>query len=203
MEREYTRIQTRAELKEWLALETARFPNRGKYRILNILNIGENAILRRHQILLRKTEYYINSGKRLMAKIYKIRLLQYQRKYGTHVPPNVFGKGLCIMHAGEIHINDQAKAGENCIIHVLTSLAAGGTSYKVPHIGDGVVLFMGAIVCGDTYIADNVVIGANSVVSKSVYEENVTVSGIPAQIVSHKGRIEMDERLKKEAEEEI
>ena len=203
MEREYKRIQTRAELKEWLALETARFPNRGKYRILNILNIGENAILRRHQILLRKTEYYINSGKRLMAKIYKIRLLQYQRKYGTHVPPNVFGKGLCIMHAGEIHINDQAKAGENCIIHVLTSLAAGGTSYKVPHIGDGVVLFMGAIVCGDTYIADNVVIGANSVVSKSVYEENVTVSGIPAQIVSHKGRIEMDERLKKEAEEEI
>ena len=79
MEREYTRIQTRAELKEWLALETARCPNRGKYRILNILNIGENAILRRHQILLRKTEYYINSGKRLMAKIYKIRLLQYQR----------------------------------------------------------------------------------------------------------------------------
>ena len=203
MEREYKRIQTRAELKEWLALETARFPNRGKYRILNILNIGENAILRRHQILLRKTEYYINSGKRLMAKIYKIRLLQYQHKYGIHVPPNVFGKGLCIMHAGELHINDQAKAGENCIIHVLTSLAAGGTSYKVPHIGDGVVLFMGAIVCGDTYIADNVVIGANSVVSKSVYEENVTVSGIPAQIVSHKGRIDMDERLKKEAEEEI
>lgn len=202
MEREYKRIQTKAELREWLALETARFPNRGKYRLLNILNIGENAILRRHQILLRKTEYYINSGKKLLAKIYKIRLLQYQRKYGTHVPPNVFGKGLCIMHAGEMHINDQARAGENCIIHVLTSLAAGGTTYKVPHIGDGVVLFMGAIVCGDTYIADNVVIGANSVVSKSVYEENVTVAGNPARIVSHKGRIDMEERLKREAEEE-
>ncbi len=202
MEREYKRIQTKAELREWLAVETARFPNRGKYRLLNILNIGENAILRRHQILLRKTEYYINSGKKLLAKIYKIRLLQYQRKYGTHVPPNVFGKGLCIMHAGEMHINDQARAGENCIIHVLTSLAAGGTTYKVPHIGDGVVLFMGAIVCGDTYIADNVVIGANSVVSKSVYEENVTVAGNPARIVSHKGRIDMEERLKREAEEE-
>ena len=202
MEREYKRIQTKAELREWLAVETARFPNRGKYRLLNILNIGENAILRRHQILLRKTEYYINSGKKLLAKIYKIRLLQYQRKYGTHVPPNVFGKGLCIMHAGEMHINDQARAGENCIIHVLTSLAAGGTTYKVPHIGDGVVLFMGAIVCGDTYIADNVVIGANSVVSKSVYEENVTVAENPARIVSHKGRIDMEERLKREAEEE-
>lgn len=201
MEKEYRRIQTKAELREWLALETARFPNKGKYRIMNLLNLGENAILRKHQIMLRKTELYINSGRRLLAKIYKLRLLQYQRKYGTHVPPNVFGKGLCIMHAGEMHINDQARAGENCVIHVLTSLAAGGTTYKVPHIGDGVVLFMGAIVCGDTYIADNVVIGANSVVSKSVFEENVTVAGSPAQIVSHKGRIEMDERLKSEQEE--
>ena len=50
---------------------------------------------------------------------------------------------------------------------------------------------MGAIVCGDTYLADNVVVGANSVVTKSVYEENVTVSGNPAQIVSHKGRLDM------------
>ena len=62
------------------------------------------------------------------------------------------------------------------------------------------VLFMGAIVCGDTYLADNVIVGANSVVTRSVYEENVTVAGNPAQIVSHKGRIDMDERLRKEKE---
>lgn len=201
MSTEYPRIQTKAELKEWLALETAPFPKHGKYWFFNLLMIGENAILRKHQILLRRTEYYINSGHTLMAKLYKVRLLQFQRKYGTHVPPNTFGKGLRIMHAGEMHINDQARAGENCVIHVLTSLAAGGITYKVPRLGNGVVLFMGAIVCGDTYIADNVVIGANSVVSKSVYEENVTVAGNPAQIVSHKGRIDMEERLRKEAEE--
>ena len=201
MDKEYRRIHTREDLKEWIELETRRFPNQGKYRLMNLLNVGENAILRRNQIMLRKTEYYINSGCRLRAKLYKLRLLQYQRKYGMHIPPNVFGKGLLIMHAGEMHINDKARAGENCVVHVLTSLAAGGTTYKVPHIGDGVVLFMGAIVCGDTYIADNVVIGANSVVSKSVFEENVTITGSPAQIVSHKGRIEMDERLKREKEE--
>jgi serine O-acetyltransferase len=201
MEKEYKRIQSKADLKEWLALETARFPNKGKYRIMNWLMLGENAILRKHQIMLRKTEYYINTGKTLRAKIYKLRLLQFQRKYGTHVPPNVFGKGLCIMHAGEIHINDQARAGENCIIHVLTSLAAGGITYKVPHIGDGVVMFMGSMICGDIYVADNVVIGANSVVTKSIDEPNVTVSGVPAQIVSHKGRIDMDARLRKEREE--
>ena len=52
---------------------------------------------------------------------------------------------------------------------------------------------MGAIVCGDAFIADNVVIGANSVVTKSVYEENVTVAGNPAQVVSHRGRLDMEQ----------
>ena len=37
MEREYKRIQTKAELKEWLAVETARYPNSGKYRLMNLL----------------------------------------------------------------------------------------------------------------------------------------------------------------------
>lgn len=191
MEREYKRIQTKAELKEWLAYETRDYKNQGKYRLMNLLLLGDNAVLRRHQILLRKTEYYINSGHRLLASLYKMRLLQFQIKYGMHIPPNVFGRGLHVMHVGEMHMNTNARAGENCAVHVHTSLAAGGFNDKTPRLGDGVVLFMGAIVCGDTFIADNVIIGANSVVSKSVYEENVTVSGNPAQIVSHKGRLEM------------
>lgn len=191
MSTEYKRIQTKAELREWLALETARYPNRGKYRIMNLLMLGENAVLRKHQILLRKTEYYINSGRRVLAKLYKLRLLQFQIKYGMHIPPNTFGKGLHVMHVGEMHINTKARAGEDCAIHVHTSLAAGGFNDSAPKLGNGVLLFMGAIVCGDSYIADHVVIGANSVVSKSVYEENVTVAGNPAQIISRRGRLDM------------
>lgn len=64
----------------------------------------------------------------------------------------------------------------------------------MPSLGDGVLLFMGAIVAGDTHIADNVVIGANSVVSKSILEENVTVAGNPAQIVSHRGRLDINHK---------
>lgn len=191
MSTKYKRIQTKAELREWLALETARYPNRGKYRIMNLLMLGENAVLRKHQILLRKTEYYINSGHRVLAKLYKLRLLQFQIKYGMHIPPNTFGKGLHVMHIGEIDVNTKARAGEDCAIHVHTSLAAGGFNDSAPKLGNGVLLFMGAIVCGDSYIADHVVIGANSVVSKSVYEENVTVAGNPAQIISRRGRLDM------------
>ena len=190
-EREYKRIQTRAELKDWLAYETRHFKNQGKYRLMNMLLLGENAVLRRHQVLLRKTEYYINSGHRILASLYKMRLLQFQIKYGMHIPPNTFGRGLHVMHVGEIIVNSNTRAGENCTIHIHTSLVAGGFNDATPRLGDGVLLFIGAVVCGDTYIADNVVIGANSVVSKSVYEENVTVAGSPATIVSHRGRLDM------------
>ena len=196
MEREYKRIQTRLELKEWLAVETSHYPNSGKYRLMNLLLLGENAILRRHQILLRKTEYYINSGHRLLASLYKMRLLQFQIKYGMHIPPNTFGRGLRLMHVGELLVNGRVRGGEDCCLHVNTSIVAGGFNDAVPRLGNGVLLFVGAVVCGDTYLADDVVVGANSVVTKSVYEENVTVSGNPAQIVSHKGRLET--RRKKE-----
>lgn len=186
------RIKTKEDLRDWLDFELKRYPNYGRYRIYNILMMSENAVLRRHQILLRKTEYHINSGHRFLTRIYRMRLELFQMKWRIHIPPNVFGRGLRVMHVGEMHINGRARAGENCTVHAHTSLAAAGFSDGVPTIGSGVVLFMGAIVAGDIHIADNVVIGANSVVSRSVEEENVTVAGNPAKIVSHKGRVEME-----------
>lgn len=189
---EEKRINTKEDLRDWLDYELRRYPNYGRYRIYNVLLMSENAVLRRHQILLRKTEYHINSGHRFLSRIYRMRLELFQMKWRIHIPPNVFGRGLRVMHVGEMHINGRARAGENCTVHAHTSLAAAGFNDGVPTIGNGVVLFMGAIVAGDIHIADNVVIGANSVVSRSVEEENVTVAGNPAKIVSHKGRVEME-----------
>ena len=189
---EEKRINTKEDLRDWLDYELRRYPNYGRYRIYNVLLMSENAVLRRHQILLRKTEYHINSGHRFLSRIYRMRLELFQMKWRIHIPPNVFGRGLRVMHVGEMHINGRARAGENCTVHAHTSLAAAGFNDGVPTIGNGVLLFMGAIVAGDIHIADNVVIGANSVVTRSVEEENVTVSGNPAKVVSHKGRLEME-----------
>ena len=198
---EEKRIKTKEDLRDWLDLELKRYPNYGRYRIYNILLMSENAVLRRHQILLRKTEYHINNGHRFLSRIYRMRLELFQMKWRIHIPPNVFGRGLRVMHVGEMHINGRARAGENCTVHAHTSLAAAGFNDGVPTIGNGVVLFMGAIVAGDIHIADNVVIGANSVVSRSVEEENVTVAGNPAKIVSHKGRVEMEKNRSGKDEE--
>jgi serine O-acetyltransferase len=47
----------------------------------------------------------------------------------------------------------------------------------------------GAKIFGKITIADNVAIGANSVVNKSVAEPNVTVAGVPARIINRVGNI--------------
>lgn len=53
-------------------------------------------------------------------------------------------------------------------------------------IGDNVFIGTGAKIIGDISIANNVVIGANSVVCKSIEEPGITVAGIPAKKISEK-----------------
>ena len=46
-------------------------------------------------------------------------------------------------------------------------------------------------------IGNNVIVGANAVVIKSVDEDDVTVGGIPAKIISHKNSVAyINERLR-------
>ena len=82
-----------------------------------------------------------------------------------------------------------------------TSVVAGGTNDFVPTIGNHVILGVGAVVLGGVTIADNVAIGANAVVNKSVEQSNVTVAGVPAKIVSNHGTLDwsgVKKRLEKE-----
>ena len=49
---------------------------------------------------------------------------------------------------------------------------------------------------GEIEIANDVIIGANSVVNKSVKENGVTVAGVPAKVVgSHSSRPYINKRL--------
>ena len=83
------RIQTKAQLKDWLDFELPRY---SKSFIHNVLLDTEGAILRRHQLLLRKAEYYSNNGKRLIARIYVFRLLRMQNRHALHIPLNCCGR---------------------------------------------------------------------------------------------------------------
>ena len=178
------RITNRKQLKEWIGYERQKYPcNFAK----QLFKIGENAILLNHQKLLRKTEYCLNSNKKLRYVFLKFRLLKLQNRYALHIPLNCCGKGLKIMHLGPVLINNRATIGKDCSIHMNSAIVAGGTSDGVPTLGDHVVVGYGACILGEIKIADNVAVGANAVVNKDCVENGVTLAGVPARIISKKG----------------
>jgi len=139
--------------------------------------------------LLRKYEYLLNCKKNLFRRLFTaIRLRRLERALGFSIPPNVFGPGLSIAHAGPIIVNAGAQIGSNCRIHVCVNIGASATNgSEVPVIGDNCYIGPGAKLFGNIVLGDNIAIGANAVVNKSFPEGNVSIGGIPAKVISSKG----------------
>lgn len=56
-----------------------------------------------------------------------------------------------------------------------------------PVIGNNVLLFAGAKIIGNVNIGNNVVVGANAVVTHDV-PDNAVVVGIPAKVINYNGK---------------
>ena len=177
-------IDSKKKLKEFLDYELKKY---GKSKF-DFLAITEKQILKKHQIILRKTEYYINTKKRILSVIYRFRLSKIQNKYALHIPINCCDKGLKIMHLGPILVNGNAKIGKDCSMHINTCIVAGGTDNSAPVLKDGVVIGCGAVILGGITIANNIAIGANAVVNKNFEEEDIAIAGVPAKKISDNGR---------------
>ena len=185
---EEKRIRTKAQLKDWLSVETAPYENLGRMQdLLNLFDANQGAILRRHMILLRTTEYHINTGHRLRALLWKLRLRRLQNRYELHVALNCCGRGLRIMHLGPILMNGSVTVGENCAFHFNTGIVAGGTDDGVPTLGDNIIVGFGAVILGGVHVADGIAIGANAVVNKDFLEPNIAIAGVPARKISDHG----------------
>jgi len=141
------------------------------------------------QRLLRKLEYYKNTKKSLLNKIYiiylRIKFRKLSLKLGFSICDNVFGPGLAIIHYGTIVVNDHAKIGANCRIHACTNIGASNGTNFAPQIGDNVYIGPGVKMYGAISIPNNTVIGANSTVNKSFTEENTLIAGSPAKFIKY------------------
>ena len=181
-------IKNKADLNHFLKIEAKRY-NR-KNLLMPLYCVSESDFLWKHNVLLRKAEYYKNTNQKILAFMYKFRLKRFQNLHQLHIPLNTFDCGLKIMHLGPVLVNGNAKAGKGISLHINTSIVAGGPTDEVPTLSDGVVVGVGAVIVGGVFIAKNIAIGANAVVTKSFTTENIAIAGVPARKVSDNGRLE-------------
>ncbi len=102
---------------------------------------------------------------------------------GISIPAEAeIGKGLRIHHFGGIIFHPQVKMGEHCTIYQEVTFGDKGGYGGAPIVGNNVLVGAGAKVLGNITIGDNVVISANSLVTRSI-PDNAIVMGVPAKII--------------------
>lgn len=102
-----------------------------------------------------------------------------------YIEAKEIGGGLFIQHGFSTMISAE-KIGENCWINQQVTLGYKDKS-RAPIIGDNVVITCGSKVLGPITIGDNVVVGANAVVTKDI-KSNVIVGGIPAKVIKENSK---------------
>src|SRR5690606_18083093 len=115
--------------------------------------------------------------------VYKLNFKLVQVLTGIELPCEVtVGKNFVIDHFGGIVISGYTRFGDNCRIRtgVVVGLARVDDPCA-PTFGNNVDIGAGAKVLGRITIGDNVAIGANSVVTRSVPSNSIAV-GVPAKV---------------------
>ncbi len=176
-------IQSRDQLKEYLEKDAA-----ASYRKTSKAH-GLRDDIWKWQRAMRYAEYYGNRAGR--NPIYKpaailccARFARLSVKLGFSTPYKNIGKGFSVAHYGLLVINGNTLIGENCRLHEGVCIGTTNGSDRAPRIGNNVFIGSGAKIIGDIEIADDVAIGAGSVVVKSILEPGTTWAGVPAKKVS-------------------
>jgi len=98
-------------------------------------------------------------------------------KLGFSIGPDVFGYGLVIPHYGTIVVGGSNQIGNYAVLHTSTCIVD-----KSSKIGDGLYLSTGAIISNRVELGENVTVGANCTVNKSLAQSNVLLVGSPAEV---------------------
>ncbi len=118
------------------------------------------------------------------------RLLSHIGRFLTGIeihPGAKIGPGFFIDHGMGVVIGETAEIGENVTLYQGVTLGGTGKEKgkRHPTLGDNVVVGTGTKILGPIIIGNNVKIGANSVVLKSI-PDNATVVGVPGRITRKK-----------------
>ena len=185
-------INTKKELKKVLAEDKKR-NERGncKENLKNKILYSHDEPIWKYIVLMRKDEYYSNK-KGFLNLICKIIIRRKRNKLGMKlgfsIPINTIDSGIRIWHYN-VTVNGYAKIGKNCVFHGNNCVGNNSFSLKAPNIGNNVDIGVGAKIIGDIELADDIVVGANSVVTKSFLEKGIVIAGIPAKKIKNRDDI--------------
>lgn len=131
---------------------------------------------------------FANSQKMgLLQALYTITQGRIQLPYNTHV-----GYGLYIGHNGPVVINANSVLGDN--INLSQFLTIGSNTDHAANIGDRVYVGPNVCIVEDVHIANDVTIGAGSVVTKDIPPDS-TVAGNYAKVIKEKSHPEFLQHL--------
>ena len=173
-------IRTKKELRFYLKADLMM--NRGKFSWTfaeRLHHIVTPDLIMSYLEAMRKYSYYRHGDTSLFARPLKA---YWRRRYsslgvrlGFTIGEDVLGYGVVIPHYGTIVVGGNNRIGNFAVLHTSTCIAANG---KV--IGDGLFLATGAKMTSKLVLGNNVSVGANSLVNKSIAGDNMLIAGMPA-----------------------
>lgn len=123
-------------------------------------------------------------NKNILFPIFRLMYNYYKNKYGLQIPYTTqIGYGLYLGHGINIVINQSAKIGNNC--NLSQGCTIGSNYDNAAVIGNNVYIGPNVCIVENVHIGNQVTIGAGAVVVKNV-EDNLTVAGNPAKVISEK-----------------
>ena len=129
----------------------------------------------------------------IARRLAKLKFIYYDKKRNMYseksgveigIDSNI-GVNLDIWHSGIVINGD---IGDNCTFHgnnILGNKGKGSESLK-PMLGNNVDVGAGALIIGNVEIADNCVIGAGAVVTKSFMEQGSVIAGVPGRVIKNR-----------------
>ena len=184
-------IKTREDLKKYLKEDSRNywhlnygFFDKLKTRLF-VTPISDQKYTWKYIYNLRHLEYHLNNVgyiHKLLSAYYSWRLRNLGYKTGIQIPPNVCDKGLTIWHYGTIIINPKCKIGKSCKLNPRIAIGHKNESGGAPVIGNNVTIHGGSTLIGDIRIGDNSIIGAGSVVTRSIPADCIA-AGNPCKVI--------------------
>lgn len=180
---------TSPNIRDILAADLSRYSKR-KYSFAAFLMYFYVQVIPglKYTIIFRYCQYY-RKRNRFLFYFFFLWLRRLKHKYGFDISyRTTIGKGLYIGHFGGIVIHGDAEIGEYCNLSqgMTIGVLVRGNKVGIPKIGDRVFIGPGAVILGGITVGNDVLIGANAIVTFDVADKSVLAAPL-ATVISEKG----------------